>query len=103
MQDEDWRIGESLDAFNDLLFGGFGAAGPGPLVLIWRDMEKSCADLGMQATRDYYRAKLARPEQFNAARFQAELAALEAGTGQTYFDILLEIIADHPQITLVPA
>jgi hypothetical protein len=25
MQDENWKISESLDAFNDLLYGGFGS------------------------------------------------------------------------------
>lgn len=104
MADESWQLGPSLDAFNDLLHGGFGAMrGGGPVTLIWRDFDKSRADLGLAATRDYLTAKIARPDLFNAARFQADLDALNAGTGQSYFQILLEIIAGHPRITLRPA
>ena len=47
-------------------------------------------------------AKLAQPERFNSTHFQHALDALDAGSGQTYFDIVLEIIAAHPNITLVP-
>jgi RNAse (barnase) inhibitor barstar len=102
MANESWRLGESLDAFNDLLYGGFGAlAGSEPVTLVWRDAKRSRAALGFEVTRRYYQDKLAQPERFNVAYFQRQLAALENGSGQTYFDILLDIIADHPNITLV--
>src|SRR4051812_9566806 len=67
MAGEAWKLGESLDALNDLLHGGYGAArGAGPVLLVWRDMEKSRAALGVAATQAYYREKLARPGTFNA-------------------------------------
>lgn len=47
-------------------------------------------------------AKLAQPERFNRTHARHALEALYAGSGQTYFDIVLEIIAAHPNITLVP-
>ncbi|NDJ56333.1 ribonuclease inhibitor [Enterobacteriaceae bacterium 4M9] len=102
MADEAWQLGQSLDAFNDLLYGGFGAlAGNEPVTLVWLDAEHSRKALGLEATRRYYQDKLSQPARFNRAHFQRQLDALENGSGQTYFDILLEIIADHPNITLV--
>ena len=38
-----------------------------------------------------------------AARRALRPAALEAGTGPTYFDIVLEVFADHPEVELVLA
>jgi len=102
MADEDWAVGQSLDALDDLLYGGYGALEGGePVVLIWRDMEKNRGDLGLETTRAFYRQKLARPDVFDTARIKRDLAALEAGTGPTYFDIVLQIIAEHPEITLI--
>ena len=98
----DWQLGPSLDALNDMFHGGYGAITAGePVVLVWRHMDKSRAALGLEATRNFYREKLKRPDIFDAARIQRDLDALEAGTGPTYFEIVLEIIADHPNITLV--
>lgn len=100
MSGEDWKLGESLDGLNDLFHGGFGAVGDEKFILVWRDMDASKAALGLDATRDFYRAKLARPDLFNAGWAQDKLAELEAGVGQTYFDFIMEIIADHPKIEL---
>jgi RNAse (barnase) inhibitor barstar len=104
MADESWQIGPSLDALNDLLYGGFGVLqGNEPLTLIWREIAQSRAALGHDATRRYYQDKLTQPQRYHQARIRQELASLERGEGPTYFDIILEIIADHPNITLVPA
>lgn len=102
MQDVDWTLGPSLDALDDLLYGGYGAFdGDAPVTLVWTHVAASREALGVDATRQYLLAKLAQPERFNAAHFQRELDALDAGTGQTYFDIVLAVIAAHPNITLV--
>ena len=99
----DWTLGPSLDALNDMLYGGYGALDDdAPVTLVWTDFEASREALGVEATRQYLLGKLTYPERFNRAHFQHALDALEAGTGQTYFDIVLEIIATHPHITLVP-
>jgi len=103
MTGEDWQLGYSLDGFNDLLYGGFGAIkGNEPVKLLWRNMEKSRSALGYEVTRQYYEEKLTAGPAFNTEHFRMQLDALDNGSGQTYFDILLEIIADHPNITLVP-
>ncbi len=103
MAGEDWTLGPSLDALDDLLHGGYGALdGDAPVSLEWTHFEASRAALGVEATRQHLLAKLAHPGRFDRARFQRELDALEAGNGRTYFDIVLEIIASHRNITLQP-
>ncbi len=99
----DWTLGPSLDALDDLLYGGYGALdGDAPATLVWTHFA-ACRDaLGVAATRQYLLAKLAQPGRFDRVRVQRELDALDAGTGQTYFEIVLEIIAAHPNITLRP-
>lgn len=104
MAGEDWALGQSLDALDDLLYGDYGALkGAGAATLVWTGFEASRQALGVAATRAYLQAKIADPQRFNAERFARDLAALEQGVGKTYFDIVLEIIADHPKITLVRA
>lgn len=103
MAGEDWKLGNSLDAFNDLLYGGFGAIkNNGPVRLLWRNMEKSREALGYDVTKRYYEEKLQPDSPFNKEHFREKLDALNNGRGQTYFEILLEIIAAHPNITLQP-
>ncbi|GAA3913790.1 barstar family protein [Microbacterium invictum] len=104
MADEDWQLGPSLDALNDLLHGGFGALhGHDAVRIVWRDHAASRRALGRETTAEYYREKLRHPETFSAERFEPLLDAVEAGTGSTYFDIVLEVFADHPEIELVLA
>lgn len=102
MAGETWKLGASLDALNDMFHGGYGAIeGDEPVTLIWRDMERNRADLGIEATREFYRRKLERPEIFDVERVARDLDALEAGAGPTFFDIVLQVLADHPNIALV--
>jgi RNAse (barnase) inhibitor barstar len=56
---EDWKLAQSLDALDDLLYGGFGAIdGSEPIILIWRDFERAKAALGVEPTRAYYLARV---------------------------------------------
>lgn len=101
MADEDWKLGESLDAFNDLLFGGYGAiAGPEPVELVWEDIEASRVALGIDTTRAHLSAKLRQPDRYSVAVIQQQLDQLEEGDGSTYFDAILDIIRDHPNVRL---
>lgn len=103
MAGEEWKLGHSLDALDDMLYGAYGVLkGNEPVVLVWRGMEKNRAQLGFDATREFYRDKLRHPEIFDLERIDKDLAALEEGTGATFFGIVLEIIASHPNIELVP-
>ncbi len=104
MADESWSLGESLDALNDMLYGGYGAIeGHEPVKLIWRDVDASRSALGFAATRTFLTEKLQRPGTFNIDMIARQLDALERGAGQTYFDIVFEIIGDHPNIEFVAA
>lgn len=102
MADETWKIGASLDAFHDLLYGAYGALkDAGNVEITWMDLEKSRNALGYTATKAYYLEKLKPDSPFNKKHFEEKLNQLENGTGQTYFDTILNIIAEHENITLL--
>jgi RNAse (barnase) inhibitor barstar len=104
MSAEEWTLGSSLDGLEDMLHGGYGAiAGREPVRLVWKGFERSRSNLGVETTRAFLREKLQRPETFNADLIGRQLDALDRGVGQTYFEIVLEIIAGHPNIELVAA
>jgi RNAse (barnase) inhibitor barstar len=95
---EDWAPGHNLDALNDVLYGGFG---PDPVILIWQQAGKSKAELGLAATQAFYQHKIDQGKPYNVIWAQEQLDALNAGEGQTLFDIIVEIIQSHQDITLV--
>lgn len=100
MTGEDWRLGESLDALDDMLRGGYGAlAGTHGIRVVWNGHAASRRALGREATAEYYRRKLRHPEIFDEGRFRRALADLP--TGPTYYDIVREIFAAHPEIELI--
>ncbi len=102
MLDENWKIGNSLDAFDDLLHGNYGLIkGNEPIKLIWTDAEKNKKELGVSLTRVYYLKKLENPDVFNEKYIRKKLEELNNGTGQTYFEILTEIILEHKNINLI--
>ncbi|MEL4307641.1 barstar family protein [Joostella sp. CR20] len=104
MADEDWKIGESLDALNDLFYGGFGALKEiDDFDLVWTNSQKSKEDLGKKTTLAYYYNKLKAPEIFNTKFVQQKIQELENGEGQTYFEIIVEIIESHSQIRFIDA
>ncbi|WP_369038396.1 ribonuclease inhibitor [Stenotrophomonas maltophilia] len=104
MAGEDWQLAPSLDALDDLLYGGYGAlAGQAQATLIWRDIAHSRTALGMETTRQWLQAKLDTPGSFNTQAVARQLQALQQGEGPTYFEIVMEIFSGHRQITLVPA
>lgn len=104
MAGEAWQLGPSLDALDDLLHGSYGAlAGQAQATLIWRDIAHSRTALGMETTRQWLQAKLDTPGSFNTHAIALQLQDLQRGEGPTYFEIVMQIIDGHQQITLVPA
>jgi len=102
MEDEDWKLGASLDALDDMFYGGFGLIkGDEEINLIWKNIEKNRKDLGAEITKEYYLNKLKSPSQFNVAFITEKLAELESSAGKTYFEIILEIIGEHKNIKLI--
>lgn len=66
MAGEDWTLGPSLDALNDLLYGGVGALqGDDEIRVVWSDHALSREALGRETTAAYYREKLQHPETFS--------------------------------------
>ncbi|WP_256728744.1 barstar family protein [Microbacterium oleivorans] len=102
MPDEPWQLGESMDALDDLLYGGYGvlARATGARI-VWTDHERARIALGVDATRAWYQGKLARPGLFAAGPAQAALDDLDRGAGATYFDLVVRVFADHPEVDLV--
>lgn len=104
MKDEDWEIGQSLDALDDLFYGGFGAhKSMEKFNLIWTDIQKSKSVLGLETTIAFYQDKLSKPNKYNSDFAKSKLLALEQGMGQTYFEIIMEIIESHPSINFIVA
>ncbi|MDH6254322.1 hypothetical protein M2347_004049 [Chryseobacterium sp. H1D6B] len=101
MKDADWKVG-SLDGFNDILYGGFGVFENGDTVqLTWKESQKSKQDLGFEATKEFYENKIKQGKPFNIELIQEKLDELIDGKGQTLFEILIEIIESHQNITLI--
>ncbi|MGZ0067614.1 ribonuclease inhibitor [Microbacterium sp. Yaish 1] len=104
MPDEEWILGESLDALDDLLYGGFGVLAHASSARVeWADSAVSRRALGIPLTRAYLAAKIERPDIYAAAPARAALDELDRGAGKTYFDLVLDVFAGHPEIDLVLA
>lgn len=102
MSQENWKIAQSLDAFNDLLYGSFGKIkGKEKIQLIWKDIEQNQKSLGFQTTLEFYQNKLKSPEIFNRKFVLSKIDELHHGVGLTFFEIVLEIISDHDNITVI--
>lgn len=94
-------IGRNLDAFNDTLRGGFGRFEyKQPIILVWKNSDKSRIDLGWVETVRYFEAKLRRCHLSNRDSVGKELDLARQEQGLTIFDILLEIITEHDHVTL---
>jgi len=101
MSHESWQIG-SLDGLNDLFYGGFGTFKDATSqCIVWKDIAHSSASLGIKTTLAYYQGKLGAQSPFNQTHFQKKLDELKAGRGETYFDIVAEIIRSHHKITWI--
>jgi RNAse (barnase) inhibitor barstar len=86
--------GLNLNAFNDILRGGFGTPDDG-FRLIWKNHELSRQRLGYAETVRQLGFWLEQTHPSNRAGLQADLARARAETGDTVFDWLVKIIRDH--------
>ncbi len=86
--------GRNLDAFNDILRGGFGTPDEG-FILRWVNSAQSRQRLGHAETCRILERQLVRCHQANRPRVSRELDAARAGEGPTVFDWLVEIIETH--------
>jgi len=86
--------GRNLDAFNDILRGGFGTP-EGGFVLRWQNSQISRQRLGYRETVRQLELRLRRCHPSNRESVQADLDSARREMGPTAFDWPVEIIADH--------
>ena len=99
MAEEDWRMGASLDALNDVLYRFEDGSAP-VATFVWAGHEHSREALGVAATREWLQGKLGRPGVFDGERIHSQLSALADGSGRTYFDLVVEVFTGHAGIRL---
>ena len=86
--------GRNLDAFNDILRGGFGTPEEG-FIFCWDNHEISKRNLGYDETARQLRKRLGRCHPSNIASVENYLAEALKQEGPTVFDWLVEIIRRH--------
>ena len=94
-KDLTWKTGHNLDAFNDLLRGGFGVHEYNePILFIWKNYKKSLKDFGYKATVKHYEKMAAICHPSNVADVQNLLNDAKNKTGKTLMDLIVEVILD---------
>jgi len=86
--------GRNLDAFDDILFGGFGTP-HGGFILRWTHSDTSRASLGYAETVRQLEKRLLLCHPTNQDHVRADLTKAKQGKGPTVFDWLVDIIRDH--------
>jgi RNAse (barnase) inhibitor barstar len=100
-KDLGWTMGRNLDAFNDVLRGGFGVHEyEEPIKLIWNNSNKSKLGLGWDETIKYVTAKLKNCHSSNIQFVKDALELAQQHKGQTLFELITDIIKTHEQIQL---
>ena len=87
-----WR--GNLDAFNDVLRGGFGSP-EGGFILQWDNATLSRERLGHAETAKWFEEHLETCHPANIPHLQQRLAEARQGQGETLFDVIIEIIRHH--------
>jgi hypothetical protein len=90
----DYRWTGNLDAFNDILRGGFGTP-EGGWILRWLNSRRSRSVLDHEAMHKKLEAVLATCHASNEARIAAQIESARRGEGPTLFDEIVEIIRIH--------
>jgi len=91
--------GRNLDAFNDILRGGFGTPERG-FILVWEASNLSRERLGYAETVRQLERRLQSCHPSNRAAVEGDLSAARQSKGPTVFDWLLEIIHGHESVEL---
>lgn len=90
-----WKTGHGLDAFHDLLRGGFGVHEVGEgIEFNWVHSNKSRQDFGYEATVLYWEKILQGCHPTNRERVKLKIEKARNHEGETLFDIIIGIILD---------
>lgn len=88
------RRGRNLDAFNDVLRGGFGTP-DGGFVMVWVNHETSRQRLGYAETRRQLSLRRERCHPANIPLVDEDIERANRNQGATVYDWLLGIISVH--------
>jgi RNAse (barnase) inhibitor barstar len=86
--------GHNLDAFNDILRGGFGTPAEG-FTIEWRSHTLSRERLGYEETIRQLKRRLEKCHPQNRDSVSTDLTLAQSHVGPTVFDWLIEIIRRH--------
>lgn len=94
-------FGRNLDAFNDILRGGFGKFEyEEAITIVWNNSQKSKRDLGYAEIIKYLEQKLKLCHPSNKEFVQNEIRDAQENKGNTLFQIIIDIIAENKNIDL---
>lgn len=88
------EYGRNLDAFNDVLRGGFGTP-DGGFVLRWKNSETSRQRLGFDETVRFIERKLTTCHPTNVEHVRDDLVRACNGESETLLDVICGILRDH--------
>ncbi|ACT03206.1 barstar family protein [Paenibacillus sp. JDR-2] len=92
----------NLDAFNDILRGGFGDMEANePLTIIWKGSSTLKGSLGYTETIKILEERLLKCHLTNVPRVKEELRLAKNSEGPTIFDWLHKVISNHKHIALI--
>jgi len=91
--------GRNLDAFDDILRGGFGTPQEG-FVLVWRSSGLSRERLGYAETIRQLERRLLRCHPSSRSAVKVQLSRARRSEGPTCFDWLVEIIQRHSDVEI---
>ena len=98
----DWKTGHNLNAFNDILRGGFGVHNYAePIRLIWRNSAKSKADLGVETTIQNITNWLKSCDESNRQNLLDQIELLRQNKGETLYQTLVDIIKGEDHIEFI--
>ena len=92
IQDSEW--GHNLDAFNDILRGGFGTPDNG-FQIRWINSDASRQNLGYAETVRQLERRIEKCHPSNRSSVASQIIDAKNATGLTVFDWLVEIIRKH--------
>lgn len=88
-----WKTGHNMDAFHDLLRGGFGVHEYGEgIEFYWVHADKSRQDFGYEATVSYWERILQRCHPANREIVRQKMETAKAHEGETLFEMIIDQI-----------
>lgn len=101
LQNINFIMGRNLDAFDDILWGGYSFGESEKIKVIWKDMDKSRKALGYKETVNYLNHIIKGVASSNKAFFKTEIENAKAEKGYTMFDRIINIFNSHKHIDLI--